>query len=104
MVQEIKKLGFDLWRDDRLCLEENYHLDKCRGMTDDEVREACLLRGLPVLFSYDEMRDCLTNHLLMMDGLLKKRGHNVPKQHLQIFALHVPAIRKFFKKTNNGDF
>ena len=98
MVREIKELGYRIWRDDRLCLEEYYHLDHCNGMTDDEVREACLLRGLPVHVTYDEMRDCVTNHLRMMETLWQKRGRDVPKQHLQIFVLHLPALRKYFKR------
>ena len=102
MVKEIKELGFRIWRDDKLCLEEKYHLDCCNGMTDDEIREACLLRGLPVHVTYDEMRDCVTNHLLMVERLWQRRGGDVPKQHLQIFVLHLPAVRKHFKSKVQG--
>lgn len=99
VAKEVKELARHVWRDDRLCLEEMYHLDNCQGMTDGEVREACLLRGLPVDITYTEMRECMTNHLKMMESLWNKKGDSgVPKQHFQIFALHLPAVRRYYKQ------
>jgi hypothetical protein len=98
VAREMKELAYRIGRDDRLCLEENYHLDGCQGMTDAEVREACLLRGLPVHVTYDEMRECLTNHLTMVEILWKNKSQTVPRQHLQIFALYLPAMRKYCRR------
>jgi LETM1-like protein len=95
--RSVQKIANRIGLDDRNCIEENYHLDTCSGMTDDEVREACRLRGLPVNITYDEMRECMTNHLIMVDDLRQKRGKEAPDEKLNLFVLHLPAIRKVWK-------
>jgi hypothetical protein len=58
--------------DDALLIEEGAHADHCRDLTDREVADACLLRGLPLVTATRsgeaaaaaaEMRAALSNHL-----------------------------------------
>jgi hypothetical protein len=93
LSHEVKVRGRHIWRDDKLCIEEAYHAGGCEGMTDIEVRDACLLRGLPVRVSYAEMRVCMTNHLIMIERLRESRPDE-PRQHLQLLSLHLPALRR----------
>jgi hypothetical protein len=95
--RSVQKIANRIGLDDRNCIDENYHLDMCHGMTDDEVREACRLRGLPVHISYEEMRECMTNHLILVDNLRQKRGKETSEEKMNLFLLHLPAIRKTWK-------
>lgn len=47
-------------QDDLLLVKEGYIANNCNGLTDLEVFDACVLRGLPLK---DDMRDVLTKHL-----------------------------------------
>ncbi|KAL3781779.1 hypothetical protein HJC23_009209 [Cyclotella cryptica] len=84
----------DIIADDATLLEEGHCEAGCDGMTDEEVLDACLSRGLPVArFARDTsgeamgeiqcMRTLLTNHLKMMSGVMKYRGEcSVREQQL----------------------
>jgi len=86
-------------RDDTLLIEEGHHLHGglgCGLLTKEEVLEACVLRGLPVSrdLSTNEMRIFLTDHLLMMEQILKRKNKNVfANDDARVFVLHLPAIR-----------
>jgi LETM1-like protein len=52
--------------DDALLIEEGAHVHHCRDLSDREVMDACLLRGLPLSKNASEMRQSLSNHLAMI--------------------------------------
>ena len=88
----------ELCRDDDLLIQEGYDIMACNIMTNDEVVEACWLRGLPIgiisttgIGNYTAMREQLTMHLIMMKELRNKIGTN--RQHLPLLTLHVTALR-----------
>ena len=87
----------EVCRDDDLLLQEGYDILACNSMTNDEVVEACWLRGLPICINtngignYTTMREQLTMHLMMMKELRKGIGTN--HQHLPLLTLHVTALR-----------
>jgi hypothetical protein len=93
LTRQIRLLAHQVWLDDKLLLEEGYHLQHCQALTDDEVREACRLRGLPVLLDYDEMRRCMTHHLEMVQDLWLSVPSDTPRLHLQLFVLHLAPLR-----------
>jgi len=90
-------MAFEIWRDDNLLLEENYHLLKCKNITDPEIMQACFIRGYPINGTYDEMREYLTNHLLMIQHLHLELPPNTEKRYVQLFTLHLAALRQQFK-------
>jgi len=102
----IRRIGNEVYEDDKLLLEEEYDSNGCQSLTNQEVVDACLLRGLPVTVSYDEMRQCLTNHLSMIRQLntsLKKSNIEAKslnslhddkgEEGYKLFVLHLPALR-----------
>lgn len=52
--------------DDALLIEEGAHVNHCQSLSDLEVMDACLLRGLPLFRNAMEMRQSLSNHLAMI--------------------------------------
>jgi len=112
---KLKILAEDMIMDDAALIEEGQIDIKCTGMTEEEVLDACWMRGLPVgRFATctgdsgteeDEvkmMRVSLTNHLQMMkyahsslgnDEAMHSRGALVRDKTLQLLILHLPAIR-----------
>lgn len=100
MIQrKLRRVADDIRRDDVLLIEEEHDVDGCHSLTDSEVLDACLLRGLPVgtSVSYHEMRECLTNHLSMIAQVAntfpKFQRLSVHDTNLKLFTLHLPAIR-----------
>lgn len=107
-------------RDDAMLLLERANLshdlsDWMAQLTDEEVRDASLLRGLPVNGSLADMRLCLNNHLDMvqpmhqriLQGLEQKEhqdgeshAHDTPElqQRLGLLTLHIPLLRSYFQK------
>lgn len=75
MKSAIRKVGSSIVHDDASLLKDlgdlSHHRDFCclRHLTDEEVLEACILRGLPVdtgISTTTQMRKCLFNHLRQM--------------------------------------
>jgi hypothetical protein len=96
---EVRRIANLVATDDKLLLEEAYDSNGCESMTDQEVLDACLMRGLPVTVSYAEMRLCLTNHLTM----IKVLRESLPKQHatpegLKLLTLHLSALRYYLRE------
>lgn len=100
LKQEIRRIGNNIATDDTLLLEEAYDSNECQSMTDQEVMDASLMRGLPVTVSYDEMRVCLTHHLSMIRTLKERvpsEGHK-PSQGLKLLTMHLSSIRYYLRK------
>lgn len=97
---EIRRIGTDITTDDKLLLEEAYDSNGCYSMTDEEVINACLMRGLPVTVSHDEMRVCLTNHLTMIRALKERvpSEEHKPSQGLKLLTMHLASIRYYLRK------
>jgi len=106
---KLKVLAEDIIMDDAALIEEGQIDSKCSGMTEEEVLDACWMRGLPVgRFVHcsgskldsgveeDEvhlMRSILTNHLQMMqyahssvgnDAVMHSRSELVRDKTLQL--------------------
>lgn len=102
--------------DDVALLEEEQLNARCRNMTDDEVLQACWLRGLPVgrfvngvglAGNYgddcksNELRELLTHHLQMMQlvmmhcssSLILVKGKLIRDIALQMMVLHLQPLR-----------
>jgi len=107
-------LAEDIIIDDVALIEEGQLDNACIEMTEEEVLDACWLRGLPVggFASLDsssissstngsredevyQMRKILTNHLLMMKHVMDKRLKRelVRDSTLQLLVVHLTAIR-----------
>eukprot|EP00970_Alexandrium_tamarense_P009463 scaffold1886_cov298-Alexandrium_tamarense.AAC.7 len=106
----------DILMDDVALLEEEQLNARCRNMTDDEVLQACWLRGLPVgrfvngvglAGNYgddcksNELRELLTHHLQMMQlvmmhcssSLILVKGKLIRDIALQMMVLHLQPLR-----------
>ncbi|KAL9181821.1 hypothetical protein ACHAXT_012164 [Thalassiosira profunda] len=103
--QKLTTLAEDIIMDDSSLIEKNQLENGCGGMTEEEVLDACWLRGLPVgrfaiadagsHSSLDEMRKILTHHLQMMEAVTtQSRSKMVRDATLQLLVLHLPAIRR----------
>jgi hypothetical protein len=82
------------------------------ALTDDEVQDACLLRGLPVDSSIMDMRTALDNHVKMVRPLHERMYHaktsmalNGSASHiacveegLGLLTLHLPILRDFCQR------
>jgi hypothetical protein len=78
-------------------------------LSDVEVMDACLMRGLPIVdLQYDDMRRCLANHLQMIadlkeDILWKKIGNGEMflenEEQFGLFILILPIVRDYFKQS-----
>jgi hypothetical protein len=96
--------------DDALLIEEGAHANHCRHLTDREVADACLLRGLPPSSTSSndesEMRVVLSNHLATMALVhheLRRacRGSHGQQQQppyayteaFGLLSLHLPILR-----------
>lgn len=95
---EVRRIANLVGTDDKLLLEEAYDSNGCESLTDQEVLDACLMRGLPVTVSYAEMRECLTNHLTMIRALQESlpNSHTTP-EGLKLFTLHLSALRYYLR-------
>lgn len=98
---EIRRIGTNIAVDDILLLEEAYDSNTCASMTDTEVMDACLMRGLPVTVSHEEMRICLTHHLEMIRSLKERvpseSGHK-PSEAIKLLTMHLSAIRYYLQQ------
>jgi hypothetical protein len=105
----------------------NNNLEPCWSLTDLEVRDACLLRGLPVeltatatattntntkitnssfsrrrFIDVHDMRKCLVNHLNMIASVKQRlpvQEHDT--EGFGLFMLHLPIIRHFLIMPRN---
>ena len=119
LQSKLVTLAEDIIIDDAALIEEGQLDNACIEMTEEEILDACWLRGLPVggFASLDkrststtssgsredevhQMRKILTNHLLMMNHVMDKRlkGELVRDSTLQLLVLHLPAIRYTIKR------
>ena len=77
----------------------------CESMTDQEVLDASLLRGLPVTLSREEMRLCLTNHLGMIRALKERvpseNEQRKPSEGLKLLTMHLSSIRYYLKNASD---
>jgi len=93
----LKEIVNDISMDDLLLIEERHHEERCILLTKEEVREACVIRGLPTKIdtSLEEMRNCLTNHLYMMEQIIVSVGKRALKESVaSLFILYLPVLRQ----------
>jgi LETM1-like protein len=90
--------------DDALLIEEGAHVNHCQNLSDLEVMDACLLRGLPLSKDAFEMRQCLSNHVAMvalvhLDAsrqVSEQRGGGSKHRYTEAFgllSLHLSILR-----------
>lgn len=96
----IRKLAKVVVEDDELLLLEGHDANGCESLTDVEVMDACLMRGLPVGIPAGGMRLCLTNHLKMIAAVKDRipREAVVSEEGFGLFTLHLAIIRNFLKE------
>jgi hypothetical protein len=79
-------------------LEEDHALNGCHSLTDIEVMEACLLRGLPITNDpIEDQREYLTNHLKMVEHVKKQVGDEIT-EGFKLFTLHLAPLRYHLKR------
>lgn len=116
--QKLQTLAEDIIMDDAALIEEGQLDSQCGNMTEEEVLDACWLRGLPIgrfatmhsgadasvhireTTEIEEMRKTLSNQLQMMNAVMRRRekGELVRDTTLQLLVLHLPAIRRSMKQ------
>ncbi len=93
----LSEIAKDIVLDDADLLSDKLHLDGCQSLTDDEVLNACALRGLPCKLDVPQhvMRKCLANHLTMVESLFQTVGKTalIKNPEGTTFFSHLPAIR-----------
>ena len=92
----LRSIATDIILDDSNLILENHKSINCESLTDDEVLDACSLRGLPCGsdLSFDEMRKLLTNYLVIMEPIHTLIGKDRLLENNGImFVLHLQAIR-----------
>ncbi len=119
----LNTLAEDIIVDDAALIEEGQLENGCKDMTDDEILDACWVRGLPVgrfarartsdryraicdeklsQGDMDAMREIFSNHLKMVKLVMSyddrapgllPRGELVRDPALRLLVLHLPAIR-----------
>ena len=93
----VRRRAQEVATDDALLLEEAYDENGCEALTEEELLEACFVRGLPVTVPPVEMRRCLTNHLKMIRALKQRLPNGTPTEAFELFTLHLPAIRHYLR-------
>lgn len=87
----------DIVLDDANLLREKHELMDNDRLTDEEVMDACALRGLSCHLgqSFDSMRTSLSNYLFIMEAVHKKMGKDRLIKDLEgvMFVLHLQPIR-----------
>lgn len=85
--------------DDAMLIEESHHANGCSSLTDLEVTEACLMRGLPITrrASSESRRLSLTNHLKMIDTVRRDPETKVDSDGFRLFTLHLAPIQLYLK-------
>ena len=86
-----------------MLIEEGHHLSQCSNLTDLEVTEACLMRGLPVtrLTGAESRRMSLTNHLKMIESVRQDPATNVDSDAFRLFTLHLAPIQNYLHGLGN---
>lgn len=85
--------------DDVLLLRDGYHQTGCTTLTDVELVDACLTRGLPVSSSRQALQQCLTNYLLLIEGMYHRLSqHVLQSEAFGLAVLHVPILRQVMKR------
>jgi hypothetical protein len=104
---QVNRLSEIVCHDDALLLEEGHHCNHCEFLTDEEVTDACLIRGLPVDMddSANIRRQCLTDHLNMIAEV--KLSMNGPMDSgFRLFTIHLAPLRHhmmmMMTKTTHG--
>ena len=122
LAYQIDRVGRMVVQDDILLLEEEHDVTGCSTLTDTEVLDACLIRGLPVMsHSAEERRKCLTNHLKLIRSVKQRllvrqqqqqqqqlgkggnnNGRNLSKtEGFRLFTLHLNPLRYHLKVTHS---
>jgi hypothetical protein len=97
LQRQLKDIANSTFLDDIMLLEEGYDQSGCQSLTDMEVADACLVRGLPVCIAVDEMRECLTHHLQMIKEWTVSRPRTTNKEATELFLLHIAPIRSVLR-------
>jgi hypothetical protein len=101
---QVNRLSEIVCHDDALLLEEGHHCTHCQSLTDEEVSDACLLRGLPVNMddhTADVRRQFLTDHLNMIADV--KRSMDGPMDHdFRLFTMYLAPLRYHLMKTTKS--
>ncbi len=99
----LNQIAKDIILDDADLIRDKLHEDGCQSLTDDEILNACSLRGLPCKLDVTQevMRECLTNHLRMVEPLFQKVGkaNLIGNSKGTTFFVHLPAIRFQLKRS-----
>ena len=100
LYRQVERISEIVCHDDALLLEEGHDVVQCQSLTDQEVSDACLMRGLPVRLqdSPDARRECLTNHLNMI-AHVKRNMHGPFDQTdgFRLLTLHLNPLRYHLK-------
>jgi hypothetical protein len=100
LYRQVERISEIVCHDDALLLEEGHDLARCETLTDQEVADACLMRGLPVTLqdSSAARRECLTNHLNMIANV-KRHMHGPFDQTdgFRLLTLHLNPLRYHLK-------
>jgi hypothetical protein len=98
--RQIQRISAIVCHDDALLLEEGHDLNGCESLTDQEIDDACLMRGLPVLMDDRmEMRRLLTNHLKMISNV-KRHMNEAIHEGFQMFTIQLNPLRYHLKMVN----
>lgn len=93
----IRRQAIAVAEDDWLLLLEGHDQNECQSLRPFEVQDACLMRGLPVNVSEEDMRECLTNHLKMIASVRGRLRKPPTTVDFGLFTLHLSIIRDYFK-------
>jgi hypothetical protein len=96
LFRQLNTLGKDIFADNIDLIQESHHLDSCQRLADEEVLEACHIRGLPI---DDKMRSSLCKYLCTMEKMLLNRNTNtcgnlkgVESEEGIIITLHLAVL------------
>jgi len=104
----LKKNAKEIINDDAHLIREQLGMFACHMLTDEEVLVACAMRGLPTTrnISIQQMRECLSNYLKLMEDLdtASKSGDvedSISMEALELFVLHMQPIRYALRDVDN---
>jgi hypothetical protein len=94
LYRQVERLTEIVCHDDALLLEERHDGNNCELLTDQEVTDACLIRGLPVSMKdpVSVRRECLTNHLKMI-ARVKENMCEPMNDGFKLFTMHLAPLR-----------
>ncbi|GKY94948.1 hypothetical protein MPSEU_000459500 [Mayamaea pseudoterrestris] len=112
LKRQIRRAAFSIVRDDAMLIHELHEVEQedngggatlLNMLTDDEAGDACLLRGLPVDISINEMRVCLNNHIQMVQPIHARvmeqqeeagdADNSKLAESLGLLTVHLPILR-----------